>query len=103
MFTSQTLFKSESLGDKIKKQRQANEDLKAKIAIRDKQIAQNKQKIESLEKEKKDKKNFTCNWRFSGNRCNNSSSRHRPQAGNSTGLSPPTTRQRRPPCNSSRR
>lgn len=64
MFTSQTLFKpeslgdkSESLGDKIKKQRKANEDLKAKIAIRDKQIAQNKQKIESLEKEKKDKQN----------------------------------------------
>lgn len=56
MFTSQTLFKSESLGDKIKKQRQANEDLKAKIAIRDKQIAQNKQKIESLEKEKTDQK-----------------------------------------------
>lgn len=56
MFTSQTLFKSESLGDKIKKQRKANEDLKAKIAIRDKQIAQNKQKIQSLEKEKKDHK-----------------------------------------------
>lgn len=56
MFTSKTLFKSESLGDKIKEQRKANDDLKAKIAIRDKQIAQNKQKIESLEKEKKDQK-----------------------------------------------
>ena len=47
---------SESISDKITKQKEKNALLKKKVEERDKQIAANKKRIQELEKEKEEEK-----------------------------------------------